>query len=90
MELESEPTPCIPRTEVLEGNLWAWEVNDKGIHASKDFGLRGAGAVDVVEPLSLLAFSVPHSWCPYLGQVPGRVSMLTREILEILTLKRAE
>ena len=39
----------ILRTEVLEGNLWAWEVNGKGIHALKDFGLRGAGAVYVVE-----------------------------------------
>ena len=42
MELESEPTPYIPPAEVLEGNLWASEVNDKGIHAVKDFCLRGA------------------------------------------------
>lgn len=42
MELESEPTPCIPPAEVSEGDLWASEGNDKGIHAVKDFCLRGA------------------------------------------------
>lgn len=86
MELESEPTPCIPPAEVLEGNLWAWEV--KGYTLWKPFALEERELLMWVSPCPF--FSVPHSWCPYLGKVPGRVSMLTCEILKILMLKRAE
>ena len=41
MELEPEPTPYIPPSEVLEGNLWASEINEKE-YILKDFCLRGA------------------------------------------------
>lgn len=95
MELESEPTPYIPPSEVLEGNLWASEINEKE-YILKDFCRRGAWTIYVcgwaLLPLCLIktTLPVPHSLCLYLGKVTGRVYMLTHEIFEILVLKNAE